>query len=77
MMGRMSPVGFPTYRRNTGLKTVFFIVALIFAVFFINYPFAFFKVPDAVMKYENWIVFVGGVLLLIGAIVSVTKRRTY
>lgn len=77
MMGGMGAPGFPSYRKNTGLKTIFFIIALIFAIFFINYPFAFFKVPEAILKYENWIIFVGGVLLLISAVVSIMKRRTY
>ena len=59
-------MGFPTYRRNTGLKVIFFIVSLVFAVFFINYPFNFFTVPESIMKFQNWIIFVGGILILLG-----------
>lgn len=69
-------MGYQSYKRNTGLKTVFFVVSVIFAIFFINYPFAFFKIPETIMKFENWIIFVGGILILLGAInyMRVTKR---
>lgn len=76
-MPGMGSAGFPPYKRNTGLKTIFFIISLVFAIFFINYPFAFFKVPEVVLKYENWIVFVGGILILIGAINFIRKSRTF
>lgn len=68
-MGLLSsnPTGFPTYRKYTGLKTIFFIICLVFALYLINYQFKFFVAPESVLKYENWILFVGGVLLLIGA----------
>ncbi len=63
-----NPMGFQTYRRNTGLKIFFSIVSLIFAAYFVNFPFAFFKVPEAVLKFQNWIIFAGGVLILLGAV---------
>lgn len=61
-------MGMRPYRRNTGLKTIYALVSVIFAVFFINYPFNFFKVPEAIMKFENWILFAGGILIVIGMI---------
>ena len=63
-----NPMGFQTYRKNSGLKTVFSIVSIVFAVYFLNYPFSFFVVPESIVKYENWIVFAGGILILIGMI---------
>ena len=59
-------MGLPTYRKNTGLKVVFFIISLVFAIFFINYPFDFFTVPESILKYEKWIIFAGGLLILLG-----------
>ena len=60
--------GLETYKKKTWLKILFFVVSLAFAIYFINYPFNFFKVPESVLNFENWIAFVGGILILIGAV---------
>ena len=69
--------GLPTYRKNTGLKIFFSVVSLVFAVYLINYPFSFFKVPESVLKFENWILFVGGVLVLIGGINFIRASKKF
>jgi len=61
-----SPMGLPGYRRNSGLKAIFSIVSIVFALYFLNYPFSFFTVPESILKFENWIIFAGGILILIG-----------
>lgn len=76
-MFNRSPMDFGSSRRNTGLKTVFFVINLIFAIFFINYPFNFFKIPETIMKFENWIIFVGGILILLGAINYMRASKRY
>jgi hypothetical protein len=62
-------------RRGGGAKFLFFIVFLVFAVYFVNAPFTFFKVPEFLTKINNWIIFAGGVLLVIAAFQSL--RRYY
>lgn len=58
-----------------GAKFLFFILFLVFAAYFLNAPFVFFKTPDFLVKANNWIIFGGGVLLVIGAFNSL--RRYY
>lgn len=69
--------GLPTYRKNTGLKTIFAIISLVFAAYFINYPFNFFKVPEPVLEFEKWIIFVGGILVLIGMVNLFRASKKY
>jgi hypothetical protein len=64
----MGSLDFPTYKKKTGLKTIFFLVSFIFAIFFVNYPFQFIKIPESILKFENWIIFAGGIFILFGAV---------
>jgi len=45
----------------------FFIVYLVFALYFINYPIRFVKIPESFLSFEPWIIFIGGLLILLGA----------
>jgi Mg2+ and Co2+ transporter CorA len=52
-------------------KKVNFIVVvlyLIFGVYFVNFPFQLYPIPEIVSKFDSWIIFAGGVLILFGAI---------
>jgi len=49
-------------------KVLVFILYLIFAAYFINYPLNFLNVPEFFSTFEPWIIFVGGILVLIGGI---------
>ena len=57
---------FDQYKR--GPNMFLFIVYLIFGVYFVNQPFQFFTLPESILGIEEWIVFVGGILILFGAI---------
>lgn len=48
---------------------IFILLAyLILGVYFINFPFNFFSIPAYVSKFDSWVIFAGGVLMLFGAI---------
>ena len=48
---------------------IFILLAyLILGAYFINFPFNFFSIPEYVSKFDSWIIFAGGILMLFGAI---------
>ncbi|MFH1585509.1 MAG: hypothetical protein ABIB79_01955 [archaeon] len=63
------------YVKKKGVNMIVFLLYIILGVYFINVPFNFFKIPDIVTKYNNWIVFAGGILMLFGAINYFQAKR--
>lgn len=49
-------------------KVVWFIIYLIFALYFVNSGLSLVTMPAAIQSIHNWIVLIGGVLILIGGI---------
>ena len=45
-----------------------FLLYLIFGLYFINSTFGFIAFPDFVLDVDRWIIFVGGILIIFGAI---------
>jgi hypothetical protein len=76
-MFNKNQMGFPAYRRNTGMKIFFFALSIIFAAYFINFPFNFFKVPESILKFQNWIIFAGGLLILMGLVNYLRASKKY
>ena len=62
------------YPRRGG-SMLFFILYLIFGAYFINYPFNFLKLPTAIDPFNKWIMLVGGILIIIGAINQLRLNR--
>ena len=50
---------------------------IIFALYFINYPFGIIKIPGTFSSIEPWIIFIGGILLIVGGFSYFKKGRTY
>jgi len=61
-------------RRARGL---FMFLYIIFALYFINYPFEIVKIPETFASVESWIIFIGGILLIIGGFSYFKKGRMY
>ena len=63
--------------RGGGLSTLVFILYLLLGFYFINFPLQFFKIPTEINAVNNWIIFIGGILLILGAInfMRVGSRR--
>jgi len=55
--------------------TIIFVVYLLFGIYFINYAFNFVVLPDIMNTLNKWVVFAGGVLILIGGINFLRSRR--
>jgi len=65
------------YRRGGGGARFFiFLIFLVFAIYFLNTPFSFIKIPEFLTSASKWIIFVGGVLLVFGAI-SYLRSSSY
>jgi len=58
--------------------TIGFFIYLLMGLYFINYPLNFIKIPEFVSNFETWIIFAGGILILVGGINYLrTSRRHY
>jgi len=44
------------------------LVYALFGLYFINYTFSFIAIPEFISKYDSWLIFIGGILILFGAI---------
>jgi Mg2+ and Co2+ transporter CorA len=70
-MGLFSRRGEPTLEqvvKRKGMNLILFFAFVIFGLYFINFPIPFLEVPEYLSQFNNWIIFVGGLLLLLGAI---------
>lgn len=63
-----------TYQRRGG-SGFFVVIFLLFGIYLINYAIQFVIIPAAVKSFEKWIILVGGVLLIIGAINQLRLNR--
>ncbi|MEA3414130.1 MAG: hypothetical protein U9Q99_01230, partial [Nanoarchaeota archaeon] len=65
-------------KRSKGNKKnnlIYFLVYIILGLYLINMMFPFFEVPEFFMKFHNFFIFLGGILLLISAIRFLNSRR--
>ena len=54
-------------------RIFFFIIYLVFGLYFLNVPFSFIDLPAV----NDWVVFAGGVLLIIGAFRALRRPPIY
>jgi hypothetical protein len=45
-----------------------FLIHLILGAYFINIPFNYIKIPEQIFQFNDWIVLVGGIFMIFGAI---------
>ncbi len=64
-----------TITKQRRMNVVVLILYLILGVYFINFPFNFIQIPKYISDVNNWIVFVGGLLMLFGAINYFQAKR--
>ncbi|GIU68400.1 MAG: hypothetical protein KatS3mg001_250 [Candidatus Pacearchaeota archaeon] len=57
-------------------RTILFIIFLLFGVYFLNYPLNFIKLPQLKETIKSWIIFIGGILIIVGGI-SFLKATRY
>ena len=58
---------------------LFFLLYLVVGLYFINFPINYLEIPDYITEFNNWIIFIGGVLIILGGInflrISSSKKR--
>jgi len=54
--------------REKGVNFVFFLFYLILGAYLVNIPFNFILIPEYISKFNIWIIFVGGLLVILGAV---------
>lgn len=59
------------------LKGLVIFLHIIFALYFLNYPFNIIEIPEAISAFDSWIIFVGGLLILIGGVNYFRAGRRY
>ena len=57
-----------TITQKKHMNVLILLVYVVLGVYFINSPFNFIKIPEYISKFDVWIIFVGGLLMLFGAI---------
>lgn len=58
-------------------RALFMFLYIIFALYFLNYPFQIIKIPEGFSTIESWIIFIGGILLVVGGFSYFKKGRMY
>ena len=67
---------FDNYARR-GVNWFFVLFYLVFGIYFLNYPFNLIPIPSFVSGFDNWIIFLGGIFMIIGAVNSIRIGRGY
>lgn len=58
-----------------GGAIIVFLLYLVFGLYFITSAFNFFTMPEIILKFDKWIILVGGVLILIGGVNYFRARK--
>jgi protein-S-isoprenylcysteine O-methyltransferase Ste14 len=64
-----------TVVRRKRMNVAVLLVYVLLGVYFINFPFNFIQIPKYISNVNNWIIFVGGLLMLFGAINYFKAKR--
>jgi hypothetical protein len=67
----------PLFKMVKNKNWIWFIVFLIFGAYFINAPFNFVPIPASMDVVNNWIIFIGGILIVIGGINFLRLSKKY
>lgn len=63
--------------QGRGWKGILIFVHIIIGIYFLNYPFQIMKVPEYISVADKWFIFLGGILVLLGAINYFRTSRRY
>ena len=50
------------------VKLLLFLIYILFGLYFINYGIEFYTIPDVISEFNKWIIFAGGILILLGGL---------
>lgn len=64
-----------TVTQKKSMNIILLLVYVILGVYFLNFPFKLIEIPEYIVKFDAWIIFVGGLLMLFGAINYFKAKR--
>ena len=67
---------FDSYSRR-GVNWFFVVFYLVIGLYFLNHPFGLIPIPGFVSGFDTWIIFLGGIFMIIGAVNSIRLGRGY
>ena len=50
------------------VKILLFLIYILFGLYFINFGIEFYTIPEVISEFNKWIIFVGGILILLGGV---------
>ena len=62
------------------VKILLFLIYILFGLYFINYGIEFYPIPEIISDVNNWIILVGGILILLGGmnyLRTAKKKKTF
>ncbi|MEX0920785.1 MAG: hypothetical protein WDZ62_00800 [Candidatus Pacearchaeota archaeon] len=63
------------HKQKSKLRKLFIFLYLVFALYFLSYPFEIISPGEELLSIEPWIIFIGGILLVIGGFSYFRKGR--
>ena len=61
--------------KNVGM--IWFLVNLVFGLYLLNFGLKFVTLPFITDSINNWIIIIGGALIILHGVMSLTKRTSY
>ncbi len=58
-----------------GFGVIGFLIYLIIGLYFLNFPFGWVTMPEFIKGIEKWIIFAGGILVIIGGVKYLFSSR--
>ena len=58
-----------------GNSFIFFLLYLVLGLYLLNYRIGYIKIPEVLSGWDKWIIFAGGVLLILGSFKFLGSRR--
>lgn len=57
-----------TITKTKKMNVLVLLVYVIMGIYFVNYPFQYIQIPENISNFDPWIILIGGLLMLFGAI---------
>ena len=55
-------------KKRGGISAIIFFLYVIFGLYFINSAIGYIAIPESITAIDNWIIFIGGILLILSSL---------
>jgi hypothetical protein len=62
------------HKRKSSFNSFLFVIYVLFGVYLLNVKLNFFKIPEFILGFNDWIILVGGVLLIFSSMGFLRKK---